>query len=96
MLVCKFCGGHTYAELYQSADRAYFAAALWKTGKAPIIIPSSGNAINCDAKFLKDLGVPESAVVVENGAKNTEENAKRIVRKFGCSSNRTTCVLLVT
>lgn len=70
-----------YAELYQSADRAYFAATLWKAGKAPIIIPSSGNAINCDAKFLKDLGVPESAIVVENEAKNTEENAK-LVRKM--------------
>ena len=85
-----------YAELYQSADRAYFAAALWKAGKAPIIIPSSGNAINCDAKFLKDLGVPASAIVVENEAKNTEENAKRIVRMFDCSSNRITRVLLVT
>lgn len=84
-----------YAELFQAADRAYFSAALWKAGKAPVIIPSSRNVADCDAKFLQDLGVPESAIMLENEALNTEENAKRIVRLL--SPNKGTVrVLLVT
>lgn len=87
-----------YAELYQSADRPYFAAKLWKAGKAPIIIPSNGDVVDCDVKFLNDLGVPTRAIVVENDAANTEENAKRVaaVLSRSCAKVDKSSVLLVT
>ena len=64
--------------LNSSADRAYFSALLWKAGKAPIIMPSGTGLVNADRKFLLDLGVPDSAIIVENQARNTEENAKLV------------------
>lgn len=66
-----------YAQLNSSADRALHSARLWKAGKAPIVIPSGAGCAMSDGEFLKDLGVPEEAIVVENEARNTEENAKR-------------------
>ena len=67
---------HIY--LNSSADRAYFSALLWKAGKAPIVMPSGTGLVNADRKFLLDLGVPDSAIIVENEARNTEENAKLV------------------
>ena len=67
---------YPYASLKDGADRAWHAARLWKAGKAPIIIPSQVDAELCDLKMLVDLGVPRDAVVLENKAVNTEENAK--------------------
>ena len=67
---------YPYAMLKDGADRAWHAARLWKAGKAPIVIPSNINVELCDARFLVDLGVPQDAVVLENKAVNTEENAK--------------------
>jgi uncharacterized SAM-binding protein YcdF (DUF218 family) len=64
------------AYLNSSADRAYFSSLLWKAGKAPIIMPSGKGLIHSDRRFLLDLAVPETAIVVENRARNTEENAK--------------------
>ena len=64
------------AYLNSSADRAYFSSLLWKAGKAPIIMPSGKGLFYSDRRFLLDLGVPETAIVVENRARNTEENAK--------------------
>ena len=67
---------YPYACLNESADRAWHAARLWKAGKAPIVIPSNVGAELGDIKLLVDLGVPREAVVLENKAVNTEENAK--------------------
>lgn len=67
---------YPYASLKDGADRAWHAARLWKAGKAPIVIPSNVNAELCDIKLLVDLGVPREAVILENQAVNTEENAK--------------------
>lgn len=67
---------YPYASLKDGADRAWHAARLWKAGKAPIIIPSNIGAEFADVKLLVDLGVPRDAVILENKAVNTEENAK--------------------
>lgn len=67
---------YPYAMLKDGADRAWHAARLWKAGKAPIIIPSNIGAELGDVKLLVDLGVPRDAVILENKAVNTEENAK--------------------
>ena len=78
------CGARTNlydgALLNAAADRAYFSALLWKAGKAPIIIASGSDLELADKVFMRDLGVPEAAIIVENNARNTEENAKFVER----------------
>ena len=73
------------AEMSDSADRVWYSAQLWKAGKAPVVMPSTEGAENADAVLLEALGVPKEAILVEGAARNTEENAKRIVRLFDCS-----------
>jgi len=92
---------YPYAMLQDGADRAWHAARLWKAGKAPIIIPSNVNAELCDVKLLVDMGVPREAVVLENKAVNTEENAKFVrdiltQRRKGAEDAEKLTVLLVT
>ena len=92
---------YPYAMLKDGADRAWHAARLWKAGKAPIIIPSNVNAELCDVKLLVDMGVPREAVVLENKAVNTEENAKFVrdiltQRRKGAETAEKLTVLLVT
>lgn len=87
--------------LSAAADRAYFCSELWKKGKAPIVIPSGAGCTISDGRFLKDLGVPESAIVVEDRARNTEENAKCVSRLLkqrsrGAAEGARPRILLVT
>jgi uncharacterized SAM-binding protein YcdF (DUF218 family) len=75
-----------YPDLIPGADRVWHAARLFKAGKAPLVILSGGMGLrpNKDtgpeseamAIFLKDLGVPESALVLESESRNTRENAQ--------------------
>lgn len=90
-----------YANLSEGADRAWHAARLWKAGKAPIIVPSNVNAELCDIKLLVDLGIPRGAVVLENKAVNTEENARFVgeiltQRRKGAEDAGKSKILLVT
>lgn len=73
----NFC---PYPLLNAGADRDYYAALLWKAGKAPIIIPSAVDCEFSQKRFMMDLGVPASAICVEGKARNTEENAKLVQR----------------
>ena len=65
-----------YAEMWGGADRVWHAARLWKAGRAPIVITSGSGDRASTVPLLRDLGIPESAIVVEDKARNTEENAK--------------------
>lgn len=92
---------YPYAMLKDGADRVWHAARLWKAGKAPIIIPSNVDAELCDVKLLVDLGVSREAVVLENKAVNSEENAKFVrdiltQRRKGAETAEKLTVLLVT
>lgn len=89
---------YPYAMLKDGADRAWHAARLWKSGKAPIVIPSNVNAELCDVRFLVDLGVPRDAIVLEGKAVNTEENAKFVkdILTQRCKDADKLTVLLVT
>ncbi len=62
--------------------RAAHAADLWKAGYAPIIICSGGNPgyrprseADACAELLRDDGVPETAIILEDSSRSTEENA---------------------
>jgi uncharacterized SAM-binding protein YcdF (DUF218 family) len=74
---------YPYAEMWGGADRVWHAARLWKDGKAPIVITSGTGDRESTVPLLKDLGVPESAIVVEDKARNTEENAKFVEKTVG-------------
>ena len=67
---------YKYAEMWSAADRVWYAARLWKAGKAPIVIASGTGEREATVPLLRDFGVAEAAIVVEDKARNTEENAK--------------------
>ena len=69
-----------YAEMYGAADRVWHAARLWKAGKAPFVMSSGCNDLLSTKPLLLDFGLPESAIKIENTARNTEENAKVVAR----------------
>ena len=89
---------YPYAELWNGADRVWHAARLYKAGKAPLIAPTGRGEQESTVPLLRDLGVPESAIVVENKARNTEENARFVEKILEPRNTQNTRkrVLLVT
>lgn len=65
-------------------DRSQAAAELFSVGRAPYIVPSGGvlwdtgrgrlSEAELMTLLLKEAGVPESAIIVENEARTTQEN----------------------
>ena len=73
-----------HPDLDGSSDRAWHAARLYLAGKAPLVIVSAGNVWGTSNKgstagatrvLLKALGVPDSAIVIEDRSRNTRQNA---------------------
>lgn len=69
-----------------SAERLVAAAALYRAGAAPRVIASGGSGLVFDqnakegpymAALLQLMGIPDSALIVESGSRNTYENALR-------------------
>ena len=71
---------YPYAEMGGGADRAWHASRLYKAGKAPIVIPTGTGERESTLPLLIDLGVPDSAILIEEKARNTEENARFVAR----------------
>lgn len=94
---------YPYPGLTDAADRAWHAARLYQAGKAPRILLSGGLSSNrrdglTEAElmrlFLRDLGIPDEAMILETQSTNTRENAlycATILRNADWSS-----VILVT
>ena len=69
--------------LESSADRVWYAAKLWHAGKSPLLVLSGGGDPRTSAlseaeamrEFLADLGVPDSALLLETRSRTTRENA---------------------
>ena len=81
---------YPYAEMWNGADRVWHAARLYKAGKAPVVIPTGAGERESSVPLLLDLGVPESAVVVEGEARNTEENAKFVEKVLATKDTKNT------
>jgi len=72
-----------YANLHAAADRVWHAARLHHAGKAPLLVLSGGTDPKVtpwsEAKamqlLLRDLGVPDRAMLLEGSSRTTEENA---------------------
>lgn len=68
-----------------SSDRLFQAISLYKKGKIKQILISSGSAnlfksgpkeADLAAKYLKEIGIPDTAILIENSSRNTIENAR--------------------
>ena len=68
----------SYAEMWSGADRVWQAARLYKAGKAPKVITTSGMVVETTFPLLRDLGVPDEVLMKVDDARNTEEEAKSI------------------
>ena len=92
-----------YPDLNSAADRVLHAARLYKAGKAPLVIVSSGAfpwrkkglpEAPAMQQLLIEWGVPQQAIVNETDSQNTFENAvftARILDQHGIKT-----ILLVT
>lgn len=78
-------------ELGEAADRVYYAALLYKLGKAQTIICSGGrlpwdNAAISEAEamaeMLRNLGVEPESIIMEGGSANTRQNAINTAQKM--------------
>lgn len=83
------------------------AAALYSTGLAPLLLFSGANSPTTRARFPRgeavhyrehvlELGVPESAVLVETQARNTGENIQLSRKVLADAGVEVSSVLLVT
>ena len=94
--------GRPFVDLSASSDRVWHAARLFHAGKAPLLVLSGGSDRRTNTMseaqamgvFLADLGVPESALLMETESRTTAENAAfsgRLLQQRGVRR-----VLLVT
>lgn len=90
-------------ELVEASDRVLHAARLFRAGKAPLVVPSGGRlpwsaTARTDAAEMADLlaewGVPREAIVLEEKARTTSENAVETAKLLRARGVRR--VLLVT
>ena len=72
-------------EMFSGADRVWAAAQLYRASKAPIVFVTGTNNLATTSGLLADFGVPTNVLRSVNGARNTEEEARGIVRLFDCS-----------
>ena len=71
-----------YPDLALAADRVWHAARLYHAGKAPLLLlsggvvrPDEGAEALAMQIFLRDLGVPDAAMLLEPRSTTTAENA---------------------
>ncbi|WP_456373527.1 YdcF family protein [Thiolapillus sp.] len=64
-----------------SADRLFHAVALYRAGKAPLLLLTGGNAEGYEPeavsmqRILRAMGVPDNAMLLEKQSRNTRQNA---------------------
>lgn len=88
--------------LEKGADRVWHAARLYHAGKAPLIFASGGSdPIHSPVSeaaamrvVLRELGVPEHAIVLEDRSRTTRENARYTAQQLHARGINS--VLLVT
>lgn len=74
-------------DLNRASDRELFAAQLYKSGKAPVIILSGGadpvrqGAITASGMkiFLISLGIPAEKIIADASSRNTVENMEEVI-----------------
>lgn len=75
--------GEQYPNLSAASDREWHGARLYQDGKAPLLILTGGHdpqyratsSAEAMRRFMSALGVPDSAMVLEERSRNTSQNA---------------------
>lgn len=92
-----------FSQLTHTSDRFWYAARLFKAGKAKQIILSGGNvyqqlALQPEAFYIKqilmELGIPQDAITIEGDSRTTEQNAQQTLKLL--KKNALRSALLVT
>ncbi|SFD95755.1 Uncharacterized SAM-binding protein YcdF, DUF218 family [Marinobacter sp. DSM 26671] len=73
-----------YPDMGASADRVWHAARLYHAGKVPLLILAGGSDARFSRmseaeamqRFLLDMGVPASAMLLEENSRTTRQNAQ--------------------
>ena len=74
-----------HTQLASGSDRYWYAARLYRAGKAPTIILAGGNVfaqpdLQSEAfyasELLQEWGVPKSAILIEANSRTTEQNRR--------------------
>jgi uncharacterized SAM-binding protein YcdF (DUF218 family) len=71
----------TFADLNEQADRLVYAVALYKAGKAPLLLLTGGAIVGgrTEAEQMRDLlavmGIPDNGMLLENQSRDTHDNA---------------------
>ena len=95
-------GSRAMPHLGKGADREWFAADLYHAGKAPLLLLTSGQVMGEEigpgadgmATFLRALGVPGGAIILEPLARNTLENGRFVQKQLAARGVER--ILLVT
>lgn len=75
--------GRSFPNLGAAADRMWHGARLYHGGKAPVVVLSGGSDATLAGmseamamrQFMRDLGVPDSATLLEELSRTTRQNA---------------------
>ncbi len=82
--------------------RARLGVKLWQEGRAPRVVFTGGLGENAPtearaaADYARGLGLPEEAIVLEEGSTSTEENARFAAEQMGREGLPAARILLVT
>lgn len=76
--------GEPYPNLGAASDREWHGARLYQAGKAPLLVLTGGHDPQYRAtssaetmrRFMSALGVPDSAMLLEERSRNTTQNAE--------------------
>ena len=85
-----------HPDMNAGADRVWAGARLYHAGVAPKIIITGVGCQYSTIPLLKDLGVPEAAIVPLIGPGNTEEEAKAVAEVLKAAEGTRPRVVLVT
>lgn len=86
--------GLPYPECSAFVDRTVMAARLYHAKKAPVIIPTGEGAPLSEKPLLETMQVASSAILCEDKARDTAENAAKTIEMLKARNMKT--VLLVT
>ena len=75
---CATNGILPYPDLTYAADRVWHGVRLYRAGKAPRIVATGRETTISTLPLLLDFGVPPDAITCIDGARNTEEESRRV------------------
>jgi len=90
-------------EFNNSSDRLFAAIKLLKQGKIKNILLSGGEGTltktgkseaDVSAEYLRSIGIPDSAIIIEPLSKNTLENVAQVKKKI--EGNGRDCILITS